>query len=188
MRKIASSLVVLCALAGVAAAEPLLRFGLTSGADRNTPEGVQMGPLFAVGATAGAFTGEVNYAYLSFFDPATRIHRAGVTLRMEVARWLANPRNGYTKSIYLEAGAGKRWGSWLVNEMTATYSTGQGEVHIGVGHQLANKWQLGLRLGASRVHPELGTTCRGISCMATMPVSGGIAQSVMLEWMFLLGR
>ncbi len=175
------------ALATPVHADPQLRFGLTSGADRNTPEGAQIGPLFAVGARADRFTGEVNYAYLSFLDPYSRIHRAGVALRMEVARWLVNPRNGYTKALYVEAGAGKRWGSWLINEMSNAYATTQSEAHLGIGYQLARSWSLALRVGGSRRHAELGTTCRGVSCSIMEGTPGGVAQSVMLEWMFLLG-
>jgi hypothetical protein len=175
-------------LSGLAHADPVLRFGMTSGADRNTPEGAQIGPQFGVGARAGQFVGEVNYSYLSFFDPYSTIHRAGVALRMEVARWIANPNNGYSKAIYLEAGAGKRWGWWLVNSMTGAYATEQYEAHVGFGYELSRSWALGVRLGGSRRNPELGTTCRGIGCSVMPGTPGGVAQSVMIEWMFLIGR
>lgn len=167
-------------------AQPVLRFGLTSGADANAPEASEAGPMVAVGAGAGRFVGEVNYTYLSFFDPSTSIHRAGVALRADLATWGSDR---YWKAIYGELGAAKRWGEWRVNEALNATATQQNEVHAAIGYQLDRKWQLALRLGASRAHPMLGTACRGVACPIVMaPTSAGLAGSVMLEWMFVLGR
>jgi hypothetical protein len=189
MRTTSSLVPIVVVLAcGSAHADPTLRFGLTSGADRNTPEGAQIGPHVGLGARSGQFVGEVNYAYLSFLDPYSSIHRAGVALRMEVARWIANPSGTYTKAIYLEVGAGKRWGTWRINEMTNAYANQQYEAHLGFGYELSRSWQLAVRLGGSRRHPELGTTCRGVGCTVMEGTPGGIAQSVMFEWMFLIDR
>ena len=66
-------------------ADPQVRFGMTFGVDRNIPEAHQFGPMIALGANAGRFTGEISYAYLSMFDNSA-LHRAGVGLRMDLVR------------------------------------------------------------------------------------------------------
>ena len=167
----------------VAHAEPVARFGMTFGVDRNAPEAHEVGPLVGVGATLGRFTGEVNYTYLSMMDPDTSIHRVGVALRADFMRCETCKDSN---SIYAELGAARKMGHWRVAE--GIDSTEQSELSVAGGYQLSRGWQLGLRLGVARRDPMLGATCRGIGCSVAMPGSTGLAESVMLEWMFLVGR
>src|SRR3954452_15235826 len=81
---VVGGLLVLCVAS--AKADPLVRFGMTFGVDRNAPEAHEFGPMLALGGNVGRFSGEANYTYLSFFDDDTRIHRAGVALRMDIVR------------------------------------------------------------------------------------------------------
>jgi len=169
-----------------ATADPLLRFGLTSGANRHTREWPEFGPMFAVGGTAGRFTGEASYSYLSFAD-TTGTHRSGVTLRADMTTW-GTPT--YQRTLYTEVGVSHRWGIWRVGNETIGAERSQNEAHVGVGVQLDKKWQLGLRLGIARpdanqpVMCPAGTACRQI----TMDSPVDAVSSVMLEWMYLLGR
>jgi hypothetical protein len=173
--------VVLGALTATAAASPQVRFGLTSGANRNTPEGVELGPMVAAGMSAGRFTAEMNYSYLSFTDPETEIHRGGVALRAGITTW-GSP--SYWKTLFGEVGVSKRWGQWGASESS------QNEMHAGVGLQLDDKWQFGVRLGAARIDPRVGGGgCGNGVCAAAsmlMPESSGLAGSIMLEWLFIL--
>ncbi len=185
MSKTLGIAVVLGALTATAAADlepsPQVRFGLTSGANRNTPEGAELGPMVAAGISLGRFTGEANYSYLSFTDPDTSIHRSGLTARAGITTW-GSPR--YWRTLFGELGVSKRWGNWGANESS------QNEVHAGVGLQLDDKWQFGVRVGAARIDSMVaGGGCNSGVCAAVsqmMPDSSGLAGSIMLEWMFML--
>lgn len=184
---VGSTVAVLVASASVAAADPVFRFGLTSGVNRNTVEGVEAGPVLALGGAAGRFVGEVNYSYLSFLDPATGIHRAGVALRTDLTRW-GTPR--YYRTLYGELGFSKRWGSWRLGDEYHAQPRSQNEAHAGLGYQLDDKWQLALRVGFARrdaMEPACpsGFACRSISVMES---ATDLVSSVMLEWVFMLGR
>ena len=172
--------------AGSVAADPLVRFGLTSGANRQTREGVEFGPMLAAGLSAGRFTGEINYSYLSFVDPETATHRSGVALRADLASW-GDAR--YMKTLYGEAGVSHRWGTWrLGNEIDAAERS-QNEAHLALGYQLDRKWQLGLRMGIARPDANQPMCPAGTLCsQITMDSPTDLVSSVMLEWMFLLGR
>ena len=187
MRLVLGSVLVVGLVAAEAAADPVLRFGLTSGANRNSAEAAEVGPLFAVGASAGRFVGEVTYSYLSFMDPDTGIHRAGVALRSDLTTW-GSPR--YFKTLYGEVGVSKRWGEWRVGEQTQVSPHNQNEVHFSVGYQLDTKWQLALRVAFARRDPMAPAECpHGLACsVSVMPQSTGLVNGVMLEWMFMLGR
>ena len=91
-RSILGVFVALALFAVPAHADPLLRFGMTFGVDRNIPEAHEFGPMVGVGANAGRFSAEANYAYLSMFADDARVHRAGVALRMDIARWWSSLR------------------------------------------------------------------------------------------------
>ena len=71
--------------------------GITLGlADQGAPGIFQIGPQASIGERVGAFTGELDYAYLSFFDPdasSTGVHRFGLTLRAELLRDDGNARH-----------------------------------------------------------------------------------------------
>lgn len=179
--------VALGAAAPEATADPVLRFGLTSGANRNSVEGAEFGPLFAVGVSAGRFVGEATYSYLSFMDGDTTIHRSGVALRADLTTW-GTPQ--YWKTLYGEVGASKRWGMWRIGDQASSTSHQQNEVHASIGYQLDNKWQLGLRVAIARRDPMAAPECpRGLACsVSVMPTSTGLINSLMLEWMFMLGR
>jgi hypothetical protein len=188
-------LVILLA-SSVASAEPAMRIGMTFGVDRNAPEAREFGPQFGAGFRAGRVVGELSYAYLSFFDPDTSIHRVGVSLRADVWRFQSgctDRRCRVSKAIYGEVGTARRMGRWLVNEMPYVYQTApQHELSLGVGYSLGNYlapqdagWQIGLRFSAARRDPLLGSACRGDGCMVAMPASTGLAESVMLEYMFM---
>src|SRR5690349_5864240 len=120
---------VVLACAGSAAADPLVRFGMTFGVDRNIPEAQEFGPMVAVGANAGRFSGELNYAYLSMFDDVARVHRAGVALRMDLVRRWTSMRE--SKALYAELGAARRTGKWSVNELDPAMEKDQSELQVG---------------------------------------------------------
>ena len=179
--------------AGRAEADPLVRFGMTFGVDRNIPEAHEFGPMLAVGANAGRFTGELNYSYLSMFDDVSKVHRAGVSLRMDLWRaYRFSVRRASTSSraVYAELGAARRAGQWTVNELEPVSDKRQSELQVGVGYQLSGNggaWQAALRFGFARRDPMLEVACRGVTCPVSMPASTGIAESVMLEWTWILG-
>ncbi len=179
--------VVLCGVR--AEADPLVRFGMTFGVNRNMPEAQEFGPMLAVGANAGRFAGELNYSYLSMFDDVARVHRAGVALRMDIVRsWHLNRSS---RALYGEVGAARRVGSWSVNDMVPVTDKSQSELQLAAGYELSGQggaWQIALRFGFAKRDPMLGSVCRGMTCPVAMPASTGIAESVMLEWTWILGR
>ncbi|HEY5922424.1 MAG TPA: hypothetical protein VIV11_12170 [Kofleriaceae bacterium] len=184
---LAGVLIALCSAPAVA--DPQVRFGMTFGVDRNIPEAHEFGPMFGVGASAGRFTGELNYSYLSMFDDTTRVHRAGVSLRMDIARFWGRGRQ--SRAWYGELGAARRTGFWSVNDMDPGMDKSQSELQIGGGYELSGNggaWQIALRVGFARRDPMLDVACRGMTCPVAMPASTGIAESVMLEWTWLLFR
>jgi hypothetical protein len=182
---------VLIGLCGAqqADADPLVRFGMTFGVNRNIPEAQEFGPMLAVGANAGRFSGEVNYSYLSMFDDVSRVHRAGVSLRMDIVRYWGLHRQ--SRAFYGELGAARRFGYWSVNDIDPAVDKNQGELQVGAGYELSGNggaWQVGLRFGFSRRDPMLESVCRGTGCSVAMPASSGLAESVMLEWTWQLFR
>ena len=180
---------VLMGICAQADADPLVRFGMTFGVDRNIPEAQTFGPMLAVGANAGRFSGELNYAYLSMFDDVSRVHRAGVSLRMDIVRYWSSLRQ--SRAWYGEVGAGRRVGSWSVNDIDPAIEKSQSELQLGVGYELSGNggaWQLALRFGFARRDPMLDVACRGMTCPIAMPASTGLAESVMLEWTWQLLR
>lgn len=206
-------MVGLLLVSGVAAAGPTARFGLTYGLeDQAAPGAVEVGPLVALGERLGRFVGEIDWSYLSFFDPSASpagVHRLGLNLRYDLftssrlgrcARlWCTQGR-----SLYVEVGGAERFGQWVVDAYTVTPTKSpQPEVHAGVGfefdNQLApnrNGWQVGLRFADSPTvveTPFVPTVCRtttgtGCSAGSGSPSSRSWAPSVFLEWMFLIGR
>jgi hypothetical protein len=184
---VVGGLLVLCVAS--AKADPLVRFGMTFGIDRNVPEAHEFGPMIALGGNLGRFSGEANYSYLSFFDDDTRIHRAGVALRMDIVRSF-DLHHG-SKALYGELGAAQRMGHWRVNDVVDPAYKTQPELQVAAGYELSGNggaWQLALRFGFSKRDPMLGVACRGITCPVAMPASTGVAESVMLEWTWLLFR
>jgi hypothetical protein len=180
---------ILVLVCGRAEADPLVRFGMTFGVNRNLPEAQEFGPLIGVGANAGRFIGELNYSYLSMFEDDSRVHRAGVALRMDILREWSRARQ--SRALYAELGAARRVGQWRVNDMDPAVDKSQGELQLAAGYELSNAggaWQLALRFGFARRDPMLAQACRGVTCPVAMPSSTGIAESVMLEWTWLLGR
>jgi len=144
--------------------------------------------MVAVGATAGRFVGEASYSYLSMMDPDTGMHRAGVAIRAALTSW--GTRSTY-KTIYSEAGVSHRWGSWRVGDDVEATARTQNEAHVAVGLQLDDKWRLGLRLGLARPDGNQPMSCgaQAVSCREiTMDSPADVVGSVMVEWMFLLGR
>lgn len=182
--------VVMVLCSARADADPLVRFGMTFGLNGNIPEAQEFGPLVGVGASSGRFSAEANYAYLSFFDDDTRIHRVGVALRMDFSR--SYSLSGQSRAIYGEVGAAERTGYWRVGEYVDPQHKSIGELQLGVGYELADStaaWQLALRLGLARRDPELDAVCRGTSCMVPEGMStSSVAESVMVEWTWILGR
>ena len=180
---------ILVLMCGRADADPLVRFGMTFGVNRNIPEAQEFGPMVAVGANAGRFSGELNYSYLSMFEDDSRVHRAGVSLRMDLLRaWRSAQQS---RAVYAELGAGRRVGEWSVGDVEPAEHKSQNELQVGAGYELSNAggaWQIALRFGFSRRDPMLDAACRGMTCVVAMPSSTGIAESVMLEWTWILGR
>lgn len=180
---------VLVLVCGRADADPLVRFGMTFGINRNIPEAQEFGPMLAVGMTTGRFTGELNYSYLSMFDDVSRVHRAGVALRMDIVREWRRARQ--SRAFYGELGAARRTGYWSVNDIDPAMDKSQSELQVGAGYELSGNggaWQIALRFGFARRDPMLDVACRGVTCPVAMPASTGIAESVMLEWTWILGR
>ncbi|MEO9157349.1 MAG: hypothetical protein ABI591_17170 [Kofleriaceae bacterium] len=206
----ASLLTVVTLGARSAGAGPTMRFGLTGAIDdQGAPGKYEFGPLVGLGLRAGPFVGEVEWAYLSFFDPDTTdggVHRLGVSLRADVLRSYATHclfRGGCTRaqSLWVEAGAGERFGQWQLDAAhVAPASSHQPEAHVAVGLELDNQiypmrngFQLGLRFAIAPRGSDPDSACRG-GCTQTMPVGtietgnhGGYDGSVLLEWMFLFG-
>ena len=194
MSKLAALIVV--AAAGVASADPAVRTGITLGlGDQAAPGIFQIGPQVSLGERLGMFTGEVDYAYLSFFDPyasPTGVHRIGVTLRAELLR-----DNGHARHIlgahalFVEAGAAERYGQWQLDATHYTANTTHPELHGGVGIELDNRlfptrygWQIALRAAVSPTDPFEQTACRG-SC--PMQSNSKLTRAFLVEWMFLFG-
>src|SRR5262249_49267355 len=158
---------VLLVLAGVAEAGPTTRVGITYGVlDQGGPDEVKVGPMVALGQRFGMFVGELEWSYLSFFDPDAStggVHRLGLTLRADVYRsqsmrtcpgepaWESTCGSGH--GIYVEAGAAERFGRWIVDATHMTPSSSpQPEAHLGLGFEMDNRvgyrrdgWQLGVR-------------------------------------------
>jgi len=196
-------------LSTIATAGPTMRFGLTGAVDdQGAPGKYEVGPLVALGLRAGPFVGEVEWAYLSFFDPDTTdggVHRFGVSLRADVLRTYGTHclfRGGCTRaqSLWLEAGAGERFGQWQLDAAhIAPASSHQPEAHVGIGVEIDNEiqpmrngFQLGLRFAVAPRGSDPESACRGTGgCMSTSTVDngnhGGYDASVLLEWMFLFG-
>jgi hypothetical protein len=124
---------------------------------------------------------------LSFFGyGGQRIHRLGVALRADVLR-------ERTWSIFGEAGAAKKWGLWRVDDMIGDYTSDQNEVHGAVGLALFDApnraaWHLALRYGVGRRDPVLATACRGTCSSIGMSPETGLAESLMLEWTWMMNR
>lgn len=187
LSRAAVGIAIVAGTMGSAAADPTMRFGLTSGANRQTAEGAEIGPMFAFGASAGRFVGEASYSYLSFVDPGTATHRAGVALRTDLVSW-GTPR--FVKTLTGEVGVSHRWGTWRVGGEMHAAARDQNEAHVGLGYQLDAKWQFNLRVGLARPDANQPTMCPpGVLCrQIEMDSPTDLIGSVMLEWMFLLGR
>ena len=195
MSKLAA--LVLVAASSAASAEPAARLGVTLGlADQSAPGIFQIGPQASLGEHLGAFTGELDYAYLSFFDPyasPTGVHRFGLTLRAELMR-----DNGHARQIlgahalFVEAGGAERFGKWQVDAThTVPANSPVPEGHVGLGLELDNRlvphrygWQVALRFAVSPADPAPDIACRG-SCPMTS--GGGLNRALLMEWMFLFG-
>ncbi|MFT3695174.1 MAG: hypothetical protein QM831_18700 [Kofleriaceae bacterium] len=216
MWKVVAALAISSSIGSIAAADtgPTMRLGLTAAMhDQSAPGMYEGGPLVALGLRAGPFVGEFEWSWLSFFDPAGSeegVHRLGLSLRADVVRSYQRRclfRGGCTlaQSLWIEAGAGERFGQW---QLDATHhSPGVDhvpEVHVGVGievdnqiHPMRNGFQLGLRFALARRGDDPLTSCRSGSsqgCMGPTDVApelannGGVDASVLVEWMFLFGR
>jgi hypothetical protein len=201
----------------VAVAGPTARFGLTYGLeDQAAPNAVEVGPLVAIGERIGPFVGELDWTYLSFFDPAASasgVHRLGLNLRADVLSDVRPGRCGRLwceqgRTLYAEIGGAERFGRWEVDaNTTVPTSSPQPEAHLGVGvefdnqlHPHRNGWQVGLRFAASPAMtattpmdpvPTTIAACqvsKGGSCQPSgSSTSNRLATGVFLEWMFLIG-
>lgn len=176
-------------------AEPMARFGLTFGVDHNAPEAHEAGPMLGVGASTGPFTGEVNYTYLSWFGYGQTIHRLGVLLRSDLYRQGTRTRRLGSWALFGEVGAARKWGFWRIDDVIGDYTSRQNELHVGFGFELLDRanraaWQVGLRFGVARRDPVLAMACRGSGTCSDsmMPDSSGLAETIMLEWTWLLNR
>src|SRR6478609_4830237 len=135
---------ILLVASSSASADPTLRFGLTFGIDRNMPEAKQYGPLIAVGLHDQRFGAELHYAYLSFMDPSTQIHRVGIALRGDIFREYVTrscpmPSRSScreARALFAEIGAAERFGHWRATDVATVDTTSQHEVDIGLGYEL----------------------------------------------------
>jgi hypothetical protein len=204
------AVVGLLLVSGVAAAGPTARFGLTYGlSDDGAPGAVEVGPLVALGERVGPFVGEVDWTYLSFFDPAASpggVHRFGLNLRADVWTSLRRGRCArawctQARSFYAEIGGAERFGRWQVDATTvAPVSSPQPEAHLGVGFEFDNQlyphhngWQVGLRFALSpALSSSIEATCLAVTtggCQSSTAStsSQGVDKALFLEWMFLIG-
>jgi hypothetical protein len=202
--------VVALGLGGHALAGPTVRFGLTGAiADQTAIDKHVMGPAIGIGLRAGPFVGEVEWAYLSFFDPDTTsggVHRLGVALRADVLRTLGTHclfRTGCTRaqSLWLEVGAGERLGQWQLDAAhVAPASSHVPEAHLSLGLEIDNQiypmrngFQVGVRLAVAPRGSGAMSACRGSGCVTPTSTTGdlgnhgGYDSSVLVEWMFLFG-
>jgi hypothetical protein len=205
--------VLLVAVSSVAHADGLTaRFGMTFSpfADEAVPDDVhEVGPLIAIGDRLGPFVGEVEWSYLSLFDPEASpegVHRLGVTLRADVWRNMFRTQCSgessyaghctHAKGLYVEGGAAERFGRWVVRPTEQVPATSpQPEVHVGFGLEMDNQvwpnrngWQLGIRLSMARGDAALPVACRTTSGTCSMTASSGVERAVFVEWMFLVGH
>jgi len=199
--------VLLVGLSSVAHADGVTaRFGMTASpyADESVPSDFhEVGPMIAVGDRLGPFVGEVEWAFLSMFDPlasTSGVHRLGLTLRADVWHDPSWNESTHAKAFYVEGGAGERIGQWLVRptEMVPTTSP-QPEAHIGVGFEMDNEthphrngWQLGLRFAVSH-----GDRLDEVACRSTTGTcAGGVRlattsateRAFFVEWMYVIGH
>ncbi len=210
MRKLAAATALLV-LGGVANAGGLTaRFGLTGAIDDQAAPGkIEGGPAVGLGLRSGPFVVEVEWAYLSFFEPDTvsnGVQRVGVSLRADVLRSYATHcwfRGGCTRatSLWAEVGAGERFGQWQLDAQNiAPANSHEPEAHVAIGIEFDNQiwpmrngWQLGLRLAVAPRGVGTDATCRttGDCTMTSSPTAndkGGYDKAVLVEWMFLFGR
>jgi len=210
MRKLGAVL-ALVVLEAVATAGPTMRFGLTGAVvDQGAPGKLEAGPVIALGMRGGPFVGEIEWAYLSFFDPDTvsgGIQRLGVSLRADVLRsYSKHCMFSYActraSSLWAEIGAGERFGQWALDARDIAPAAGhEPEAHVSIGIELDNQvvpmrngWQLGVRFAVAPRGVGQDASCRGSDCTmsattATTAVDkGGYDDSVLLEWMFLFGH
>jgi hypothetical protein len=186
-----------------------MRFGLTGAIDdQSAPGKLESGPAIGLGLRAGPFVGEVEWAYLSFFDPDTSnygVHRVGLSLRTDLLRSY-HPhclfRGGCTlaQSVWLEGGFGERLGQWhLDSQHIAPASSRVPEAHLSIGVEIDNQiqpmrngFQLGVRFAVAPRGTDPMSTCRSSGECTATPTSdlsnnGGLDASVLVEWMFLFG-
>ena len=186
------------------------RFGLTGAIDDQAAPGkLEGGPAVGLGWRGGPFVAEVEWAYLSFFDPDTvsdGVQRVGVSLRADVLRSYARHcvfRGACTRAstLWAEIGAGERFGQWQLDAHDiAPANSREPEAHVGIGieldnqiHPMRNGWQLGLRLAVAPRGVGNDATCRTegdctTSSTATTGIDkGGYDKALLVEWMFLFG-
>jgi hypothetical protein len=210
MRTLAAATALL-ALGGLASADGFTtRFGLTGAIeDQGAPGKVEVGPTVAVGVRGGPFVGEVEWAYLSFFEPDTTsagVQRVGVNLRADVLRrYASHCMFSYActrgSSLWVDAGVAERFGQWLLDAHDiAPAQSREPEAHVSVGIELDNQvkpmrngWQLGLRFAVSPRGVGSATSCRtgGVCTTSDAPTTaidkGGYDDSLLIEWTFLFG-
>ena len=194
--------VLLVMLGGVANGGPTARFGLTGAfTDQSSPDSAQFGPQVALGERFGAFVGEVDYAYLSFFG-ANIDHRIGLTLRADLNHSASNRCIlGYActrgSTFFGEAGIAERYGHTPIDaQHPDPIAKNKPEIHLGLGLELENQlvphrngWQFGLRLAITPSDHVLGTACRGAACaMTTVTTTRAVDAAVLFEWMYVLGN
>ncbi len=201
---VGSSLIVATASAG-----PTVRFGVTDAiTDQSAPGKNEIGPMVGLGLREGRFVGEIEYAYLSFFDPDTTGHgvqRVGLSLRADLVRRYATfcqYKYGCTRmsALWGEIGFGERFGQWLLDSSHIAPATPhQPEAHIAFGFELDNQiepmrngWQMGVRFAVIPRGNDPESSCRsssGAECSTAMVTNtGGLATSVLVEWTFLFGQ
>ena len=206
MSKLAVLVAVVLGFGGAAQAGPTARVGVTGAVtDQGAPGKYELGPLIAVGLRAGPFVGELEWSYLSFFDPDTTssgVQRVGLSLRADLLRSYATRcmfRYACTRatSVWGEVGAGERFGQWVLDASHVAPATDhQPEAHVAIGIELDNQiqpmrngWQLGLRFAVAPRGYDQASACRGSGCTmsTTTGNNGGYDGSILVEWMFLFG-
>lgn len=182
------SLAIVLALAGTASAGPVLRVGMVGGYDTSAPGHKEDGLALGVGYRTGAFTAQLDYAYLDY-DGSTGVSgsssKLGILLgatfhRMEC---VSEPCPHFD----LDVGAGRRSISWApgANSVLASDNTidRQGK-EVLVGLSVTMGWRFALHYVVFKPDDLMQTVaCRG-SC--PMQVQGD-DHAVMLEASFAYG-
>ena len=174
------SLVVIAALAGTAAAGPVVRIGSVGGTDTSAPGGRDDGITAGAGFRSGIFTAEIDYTYLSY-DGTTGIggdsHRVGGLLQAAVLQQHCRGGESYCPHVDIEAGMGRRWIEWQIERSGFEFNNLPGSTidRTGTDYRIGLSVNMGLRFGVHYFVFKPDSGMPDISCRTT---TGGCPMQV----------